>query len=298
LTPSLTSIFVNHHSEDLIRRHLSSVASAGKVIVVDNSDTAEIRDVTVLRPRRNLGFGAACNLALEHVDTDVVAFVNPDVEVTTDALSELSARVSASTGLIAPSLVLGSRVRSAGFHYPSPAREVALVSRLIKNRGRSGAAPATTNRVFHPPVVGSRAKRFGSGALVVACREDLERLGGFDRRYFLYVEDLDIWDRARRLGLPVTFAPDIEVGHHCASASPASHAWREILRWVGVELFVADRGGPWRVYRAVHSAGLAVAERWSPTLARPLRSLWDWAAEPNTVQEALRPGLESGRLGS
>ena len=52
-----------------------------------------------------------------------------------------------------------------------------------------------------------------SGACFYMSREDFNRLGGFDERYFLHVEDIDLCWRARRMGGSVVFAPEASVVH-------------------------------------------------------------------------------------
>src|SRR5262249_52730334 len=52
------------------------------------------------------------------------------------------------------------------------------------------------------------------GACRLARRETLERLGGFDERFFLYEEDVDLCLRARQAGLRVVHTPAAEVVHH------------------------------------------------------------------------------------
>ena len=55
-----------------------------------------------------------------------------------------------------------------------------------------------------------------------------KRLGGFDERYFLYYEDVDICLRAHRLELKILFCPEVSVIHHAQRAS-----WRNLyhMRW-------------------------------------------------------------------
>ena len=55
-----------------------------------------------------------------------------------------------------------------------------------------------------------------------------ERLGGFDERYFLYYEDVDICGRLRLQGHEVVLCPQAKVTHH---AQRTSHRSVRYLRW-------------------------------------------------------------------
>jgi len=52
-----------------------------------------------------------------------------------------------------------------------------------------------------------------SGAALLIRRDDFSALGGFDERYFMYYEDIDLCVRAGRSGLPVAASPDFLVEH-------------------------------------------------------------------------------------
>jgi GT2 family glycosyltransferase len=117
-------------------------------------------------------------------------------------------------------------------------------------------------------------RRFGSGALLTVTRDAYLDVGGFDERYFLYGEDLDLWHRLRIAGRACCFAPDVVADHAEKGGSEMSATRRELMRKLGVELFVELHGrSPWQAYRLVHriarsrlretgDLGTLVAERW------------------------------------
>jgi len=65
-----------------------------------------------------------------------------------------------------------------------------------------------------------------SGACLMTDRPCFERMGGFDERYFLHVEDIEICRRARQLGGEVNFVPGATVMHY-GSTSNVPHVWIE-----------------------------------------------------------------------
>jgi GT2 family glycosyltransferase len=189
------------------------------VVVVDNAadGATELAVIEVADPRlayrrsANVGFAAGCNLGVAELPADVtwIAFVNPDVELERP-LSALVSRPEVATAAV------------VGAHVESP-----------RSPGVPSARPAVSlRRELAKAVVGSRAyatKRSGdsamrvaqvSGALLLVRRDDLERLGGFDERFELYYEDVDLCMRAAGLG-GCLFVP-IRWGRHVGGASAAT----------------------------------------------------------------------------
>ncbi len=66
-----------------------------------------------------------------------------------------------------------------------------------------------------------------SGALLFLRRSALDSVGGWDERYFMYLEDVDLCWRLRRIGWRVAYEPSGRVTH-VQGASTASHPYRMI----------------------------------------------------------------------
>ncbi|MEU2348290.1 glycosyltransferase family 2 protein [Modestobacter sp. NPDC049651] len=173
--------------------------SVGDVVVVDNSsDPATAAAVAAagdrvryVDPGANLGFARGCNLGMRLTADPVVAFVNPDVLL----VRPLTDLVRACADGDAAVLGGGLTETPDGEVLGNARRRVTLVHEL----GRA----VLGSRVSELPVpvgAGTRAVDQVDGALLVARRDVLEALGGFDERFELYFEDVDICDRARAVG--------------------------------------------------------------------------------------------------
>ena len=281
-------VFVNFHSEALVAPRAKLLEDAGfPAVVVDNSSTYS-GPGKVVRPGANLGFGAACNRALEALDasTTAVCLHNPDVDATPDDVGALLDALGRQVrpGLVSPAVKSGNRLRLAGFHYPSPLREAYLSWRGVRARRGPDRRPSISDRVRLASVEG---RRFGSAAFMMADVAALRDVGGFDERYFLYVEDLDLWHRICKSGYQADFCADVVVTHATKRGSPMSAAVREILRWVGVELFEERRGGAWRTCRLVHVPPLAFARKRGGLLAEVVLERWVRWQRPSTVATAV-----------
>lgn len=287
---------MNHHGEDLIRDRVALLTSWGaEVVVVDNSSTYD-GPGTVVDSGANLGFGRACNLGVQQLPPhiDAVCFHNPDVEIDEAGLRALHARLRSQTspGVVAPGIRTGMSHRPAGFRYPSFSRQSAIVivgavrARRARRRGRD------LPREDRAGSSNTRGRRFGSGACLIVDRSAFESVGGFDEHYFLYAEDLAIWDSLRRAGFDIGFAPDVTVLHHRGTGGRASNTRRELLRWAGVEYFLSTRvPRRARLLRFVHRTALRTFAFGDPVLATRLDELWRAGAPPAEVLDEIAAQL-------
>ena len=187
------------------------------IVVVDNSGEARVRRmgdlaraVTIIENRRNEGFGGAINQGWKRSPAQYLATLNDDAVADPAWLSELvrAAETNASIGMCA------SQVRLAGRGTLDSAGMRIAADGSSKQRGH-GLAPTqydTEEDVLLPS---------GSAALIRG--ELFDRLGGFDRDFFLYCEDTDLGLRARWAGWRCVYVPTAVVEHRYShSAGRAS----------------------------------------------------------------------------
>jgi GT2 family glycosyltransferase len=211
-------IVVNWNAGDLLLRCLTSLAAQerrpDRIIVVDNASTDASLDAVALFPRaevirlqENVGFAAANNLALRACDDcDLVALLNPDAFAAPSWLARLEEAAARHPDHAA----FASQIRLA--HDESlldGAGDVYHVSGLAWREGHT--APA-------PPAEGPREVFSPCAAAALYRRQALLDVGGFDERYFCYVEDVDLGFRLRLRGHRCLYVPDAVV-HHVGSGT-------------------------------------------------------------------------------
>lgn len=180
-----------------------------EVVVVDASSADGTRavcagsglPVRVVSLRRNLGYAAAVNAGLRAARGLYLVVLNNDVEVAPDFLVRLVAVARASGAeLVAPrvlSLAQPDRVDNTGNEL--------FLDGLNLCRAR-GERDTQRHRCAVDPLL-------PSGAALLVRRSLLERVGGFDERFFAYGEDAEFGLRALRAGASVRYAPDAVVYH-------------------------------------------------------------------------------------
>lgn len=238
--PTWAAVVVNYEAGDLLTvcvRSLLADESAGvpEVVVVDNGSAdgsiaalrAAVPDVRVLTPGHNLGYAAAANVGIAATTAPVVAVCNPDLDVIAGTGAAMLARFAAEGDLAA----VGPRIDNPdGSLYPSARRDPGIgdaighaLFGLIAPRNRF------TRRYRQLDVDPARARDVDwvSGAMMFLRRSALTSVGGWDERYFMYMEDVDLCWRLRRLGWRVAYEP---AGRaiHVQGASTARTPYRMI----------------------------------------------------------------------
>ena len=198
-----------------------------RLYAVDNSDLADgdallaareaFRDkagalgfVEYVDARGNLGFGAANNLALNMADSEYHVFVNPDVLFTEDALSELKAFMDSTpeAGMCIPRMT-----DEAGEMQPVYRREVTVVDAFNRMFLKNAMAKrARLHCMMDEDYIRPFRVPFGQGSFLFGRTALLKELGGFDDRYFMYLEDADLCKRVNEASA-LYYCPDATVIH-------------------------------------------------------------------------------------
>ena len=290
-------VAVEYHSDGRVADVARWAMDVGcSVAVTDNSSTYDGPGL-VVRPGQNLGFGAACNWAVRALpgEASIIVLHNPDVSVAPAVLDELVCSVRRGEVDAVVPTIIGAKPRPLGFRYPSAWREPALclVDVVRLRRRRSGAQQSSRHVAGFGGVV-RRRRRFGSAALLVIRRSAFETVEGFDERYFLYGEDLDLWYRLTSAGFDLGFATHLEAHHAEGQGSAASSASRTVLRWLSRELFAQlHEAGPRRWYRLVHRT-LAPALP-HDCAVRSMRSAYEAGDSPEAAIAQVRWGTTPAR---
>ncbi len=228
---------------------------------IDGAPEAAERDhpnVRLLRTGGNVGYGGAINRAVAEVDPEAefVIVANPDVRWapgSIDALLEAALRWPRAGAL-------GPLIRDPdGTVYPS-ARHVPTLWGGAAHAILGGIWPSNPwTRAYRQEDkdISERAVGWLSGSCLLLRRAAFDSVNGFDSRYFMYMEDVDLGDRLARAGWLNVFVPTAEVTHakgHAAGRHPelmlpAHHqsAYRfqadRHPEWWQAPLRVALRGG-------------------------------------------------------
>ncbi len=180
--------------------------------------------MALLAGHGNIGFARGANLGAAKAKGDILVFLNPDAFLQPGCIAELVREVEAHA---TPCLV-GGRVLNADRTEQRGGRrgEITPMSALLSLSTLSKLIPGWRQYEVHwegdaRPDAAVAVPTI-SGACFCMRRDDFEGLKGFDEKYFLHVEDVDLCWRVRQAGGEVLFHPKAEVIHlgHTSQTSP------------------------------------------------------------------------------
>ncbi|BBZ45570.1 glycosyltransferase family 2 protein [Mycobacterium parmense] len=263
MTDVLPVVTVTYSPGPHLERFLASLPMATErpvsVLLADNGSVDGTPEAAVERYPNvrlfhtggNVGYGTAINRAVAQLDQgseedrDWVIIANPDVQWgpgSIDALLEAATRWPRAGAL-------GPLIRDPdGSVYPSARHQPSLlrggmhavVGPLWKRNPWTAAYRQERQEPSERPV------GWLSGSCLLVRRCAFSEIGGFDERYFMYMEDVDLGDRLGRAGWLSVYAPSAEVLHHKGHSTghdPASHL---AAHHRSTYLFLADRHAGWR----------------------------------------------------
>lgn len=227
--PRLCIIIVNWNSGPQLRDCLHSITMAeqdgialSRVVVVDNAScdgSADgLEDVTlplvILRNSKNRGFAVACNQGANGSGAEYLLFLNPDTRLYEHSLSiplkTMEQPSCHDIGIVGIQLVndRGEVSRSCAW-FPTPGRFCSYMLGLDR----------LSSRIFPSHVMAEWSHRENRivhhvmGAFFLVRRSLFEALGGFDERFFVYLEDLDFSFRAWKTGWRSYYIADARAFH-------------------------------------------------------------------------------------
>lgn len=289
-------IVVNWNSGIQLQQCIDTLTSPSiqQIIVVDNASTdgsermlTKHPGVTLIRSPENQGFGKACNLGAQQAKAKYLLFLNPDAALypatLVKGLTYMQDPANAKVGICGVQLVdeSGHIARSCA-RFPTVGGFVAHTVGLDRTFPRIGHFMSewphdTTREVDH--VI---------GAFFLVRRALFESLGGFDERFFVYLEDLDFSFRAIQAGWRTVYLADVQAFHAGGGTSNQVKA-RRLFYSLRSRLLYADKhfsaGGATLVFLAtlllepLSRTALALARRSWPALTETWAGyamLWRW----------------------
>lgn len=260
--PDVSVVIVNYATTAMttsLARQVSDIPRVGEVIVVDNSGTAEqVRSrlaedlkVRVIDAGFNRGFGGGCNAGAAVATGDILAFLNSDLTIDERSLNAVADVIAdPSVGVAAPQVVdaTGRRRPDSSGRLPTPA---VLLARRLHTLEAKGPDWVT-------------------GAAMFLRAETFDEIGGFDERFHMYFEDVDLCRRVAASGRSIVVVEDA-VAHHSGGASHSTDRSRQRRYAAGLRTYLRVTGTPAPI--AAAAAGASWGSFVTRAVARRTRRL-------------------------
>ena len=226
--PTVASVTVTYNSEAVIDRHvkaLSCLDGLSSIAIIDNRSTDDTWErlrslarstdhppITLTRAPINLGFGAANNRVAAGLDADLLLIVNPDVFVDDpDLLSEaVRSFDDPEVEVVGCALYRADGELDHACKRGEPTVAASLAYQLRLDRFVPRLAAYRAGHVAEDAVAPVDAV---NGAFMLVRRAAFERCGGFDERFWMYAEDLDLCRQIRQRGGTVLYRGDLRATH-------------------------------------------------------------------------------------
>jgi N-acetylglucosaminyl-diphospho-decaprenol L-rhamnosyltransferase len=200
----ISVVIVSYNARYYLEQCLHSVEAAlkniqGEIIVVDNASPekpidfikSKFPNVHFIESSKNLGFGKANNLGVEKSKGEFVLILNPDTLIPEDLFQEILPFAETKADLGA----LGVRLIDANgkFHQESKRNIPSFENTFGKLFGT--LIPSKKIKGYYKTEVGEREiapAEILVGAFMLIRKSVYQKVGGFDERYFMYGEDIDL----------------------------------------------------------------------------------------------------------
>lgn len=239
----LAIIIVNYNTKDLTLDCLQSIFSKEwktdfEVVVVDNNSSDDsvvmiekkFPQVHLIKSNENLGFSRGNNLALEKIPARNYLLLNSDTKVLGDSIDELMNFLNGGEF----DIVTCKLVNSDGSFQPNGGSLPKLLPTIFWLLGVDDILTKLIK--FESYHYQSREffknnKSIGwiSGAVVLLKSEVIKKIGGFDKKIFMYGEDVEFCYRATKAGFRIGWTDSAQIMHIQGASSEKPH----LKQWMG-----------------------------------------------------------------
>ena len=261
----LSIIIVSFNTKNLLVSCVKSILKYTKeinfeIIVVDNgskdgsAEATKELGATVIKNNTNLGFATANNQGFKISNGRYVLFLNSDTEIHDNVLGEIVhwMDITPKVGIATCGLKnKDGSLQATGGYFPTLPRvfswmtiqDLPFVDSLIKP-----FHPYHSKSLFFKGDNFYKTKKeldWVTGAFLLTRHETLEKAGGWDESFFMYVEEVDLCFRVKKLGYKVWFMPEWSITH-LGGASSKNREFSLVSEYQGLKKFYKKHFPAWQ----------------------------------------------------
>ena len=235
---TVAGVVVTHGPDPDLPRCLAALSpQVSELVVVANPPAPEV-EARLIVSEQEAGFAANANRGIAATSAPFVVLANPDTEAEADAVSILVdfAAERPRCGIAGPELRYpDGRWQPSRRRFPTVSGTLVRRTPLRRVLGRTQRGHYLLDERSEEPVQAD----WMLGAFLLLRREMLDELGGFDERFRLYGEDIDLCYRAARAGWERWYVPQAVVRHvHAAETDRRLLTRRTLWHWRSIARFV------------------------------------------------------------
>lgn len=257
LSVIITSYNTKHLTVDCIKSVFGKTKDINyEVIVVDNASTDGSLNalrklqktntkLLVIENKENLGFAEGNNVGVKRAKGKFILLLNSDTKITSNVLAGTLRVMEKNPKIGVFSCGLKNKdgtFQANGGYFPSLLRVLVWMTYLDNIPGFSEMLTS-----YHPDLSFYKKKHmldWVTGAYFLTRKEIWDKVGGLDKKYFMYVEDSDFCFRVKKSGLDVIYDPSFSIIHYGGASSKTSFPL--ISEFKGLRLFYKKYYPAWK----------------------------------------------------
>lgn len=235
----LSIVILSYNTKDLTIRCVESIVNQYKgelengefeIVVVDNASTDgspsvisniirrspdQISNIKLIKNKDNYGFAKGCNIGVDKSQGKYLLFLNSDTEVLDKGFLGMTEFLENNQKI---SILGGKLLNKNGSSQPSCGKFYTPFNLFVMLIGmeRFGFLRKNPSEIQKVDWV--------SGGCMMLKKSFFEKLNGFDEKFFMYMEDMELCYRAQKLGFSTYFYPNVKVLHKKLGSSNKSFA--------------------------------------------------------------------------
>ena len=234
---NLSIIILNYKTKDLTTNCIRSLVKQYtkelegeklEAIIVDNASSDDsvksikyyvssikYNSIRIIENRENVGFAKGCNIGAKNARGKYLLFLNSDTEVLDGGFLRMVKFLDENEHV---GILGGKLLNKDGSPQPSCGKFYNLFNLFLMLMGfeRFGILRTSSNKMQKVDWV--------SGGCMMIKKSFFEKLNMFDEKFFMYIEDMELCYRAKRLGLLTYFYPNVKVLHKTLGSSNRAFA--------------------------------------------------------------------------
>ncbi|MDR7252133.1 N-acetylglucosaminyl-diphospho-decaprenol L-rhamnosyltransferase [Nocardioides sp. BE266] len=261
-----------------------------EIVVVDDCSPAPLPQVSgarVVRRDTNGGFGSAVNTGVAATGCELVLILNSDVSIERGFVRRLvDAAAPWQPALAGPAVQTGGAVEHTARRFPRPRYQALERIRVLARFHRSEWWLRGIGQDLRVRAGADRTVDWIAGVCLLVPRASFDLVGGFDERFFMYAEEVDLQQRLALAGVRRVYLGSVSLDHvGGASSDPArAQTWLAESRLT----YAAKWGGVGRLRALLTGVALVnvlttAARRVAGRDVHPLRDL------STDLEEAWKP---------
>ncbi|OGK21642.1 hypothetical protein A3C23_02600 [Candidatus Roizmanbacteria bacterium RIFCSPHIGHO2_02_FULL_37_13b] len=244
----ISIIIITYNSKDFLQEFFKSLKLAinndFELVIWDNNSDDEshkyinyylkyydYKKFHVIRSEINLGFAKAINESLKYCSYEHILLVNPDVIFLKDSLRSIVKFYLE----VKPAIVGGKYLsyKRDGVPQKAAVNSVSFISAILELTNLKKIVPfqERLNKFWVKEKADSIEVVSVSGGFLIASREIIISLNGFNESYWLYLEDVDFCLRAQQIGYKTYYYPKARIKHYSGGSHKHLSRRHDEARW-------------------------------------------------------------------